>query len=99
MTRLEACAYERIDDLEIEVEQLKESQKSMREILEKIMEFAKDEQFKRKVGWEKETELLTMAEWEKIRNYHNMRAKVAGDKSSEQWLKEHKCEEELCGEK
>ena len=94
MTRLEACAYERIEELEIEVEQLKESSKFLHQILEKIMSCAKDEQFRRKVGWDEESKLLTADEWEKLRNYHNMRAKVANDKSSEQWLKEHNCSEE-----
>lgn len=94
MTRLEAYAYERIEELETEVEQIKESLQDLQQTLEKIMSFAKDEQFRRKVGWSEESELLTADEWERLRNYHDMRAKVAKDKSSEQWLKEHNCSEE-----
>ena len=99
MTQLEACAYERIQELERKMDLLRDGLEELNIKLRIITDSIKDEQTRRKWGVsDKATKLLTAEEWEKERKYHWFRANVGKSKSSEQWLKEHHCSEELCGE-
>ena len=99
MTQLEACAYDRIQELERKMDLLRDGLEELNIKLRIITDNIKDEQTRRKWGVSDEaTKLLTAEEWEKERKYHWFRAKVGKSKSSEQWLKEHHCSEELCGE-
>lgn len=100
MTHLEACAYERIEELEREVEQLKIALDEMNKTFIKITDVIEDEQVRRKWGVSKEPEeLRTLSEWERLKDYHIYRAKAWGCKSSEQWLKDHDRLDELKGKK
>lgn len=99
MTQLEACAYERIQELERKMDLLRDGLEELNIKLRIITDSIKDEQTRRKWGVSDEaTKLLTAEEWEKEREYHCFRAKVGKSKSSEQWLKEHHCSEELLEE-
>jgi len=96
MTHLEAYAYDRIEELERKMDLLREGLEELNIKLRIITDSIKDEQTRRKWGVSSEdAKLLTAKEWEQERRYHEYRSIVGKSKSSELWLKEHNCSEEL----
>lgn len=99
MTQSEVFMYERIEELERKTTMIKEAFNDLYSLFNKIIDSIEDEQVRRKWGVSTEPEeLRTMSEWERLRKYHEYRARVGKSKSSEQWLKEHCRTDELCGE-